>query len=296
MNELKVHMSKRLSGLIFLLLLIGCSSPNFSDNRVAELSATDAMINQLNQNAAVAGIQQIFSVDHSRLAEESGEVLDVSKVSFFSNPENNSQILQHEIRAGLDLPYRIHGHYFKKKPYVIYTSADFITVRHGLDHSAAIDKFDQDISSLIKSVSSALPLKFEGLTEGYGVIELESEFGFDQTVEQLKSAILSQGDTVWFHDIDYKQQAKDYGVSLPSSKLLVFGAPAPGAAAMRNYPSIGLDAFPQKVFVYAQNKKVFVLYNDIPEIAKLHYDDTTIAHYVIAYRLKKTLSGAIQGK
>ena len=287
-------MNKPISAFVFLSLLVGCGSPEFSDNRVAELAANDAMIKQLSENAKAVGIEQLFSVDHSRMAEETGEVLDTSKVSFFSNPEINSQILKHDIRAGLDLPYRIHGHYFKKSHYVFYTPADFIRIRHGLAQSAAFENFDQDINSLIKNVPSALPLRVENLIEGYGIIELESEFGFEQTVSQLKSTILAEGDTIWFHDIDYQQQAKDYGVSLPRAKLLVFGAPAPGAAAMRKYPSIGLDAFPQKVLVYEENQKVFVIYNDIPALAKLHYDGTAIAHYVIAYRLKDTLSGAIK--
>ncbi len=294
MNKLDLYAYKLILTISFLLLLVSCGSPEFSDNRAAELADNDAMIKQLTENAKAARIEQIFSVDHSRMAEESDEVLDVSKVIFFSNPENNSQILKQEIRAGLDLPYRIHGHYLKKKPYVIYIGADFIRVRHGLNQSEAIEKFDQDISSLIKAIPSASPLKIEGLVEGYGIIELESEFDFKQTIDQLKSTILAEGDTIWFHDIDYQQQAKDYGVNLPTAKLLVFGAPAPGAAAMRDYPSIGLDAFPQKVLVYEKNEKVFVVYNDIPAIANLHYDGTTIAHYVIAYRLKDTLSDAIK--
>jgi len=288
-------MHKLFAPLISLLLLAGCDSAHFSDKRISELESTDAIFTQLSSNATATGIRELFSVDHSRLAEDSDEVLDASKVSFYSNPENDSQILKKEIRAGLDLPYRIQAYYHQKEPRVIYTSVDFIKIRHGLDNSAVIEKFDQDIASLVTAIPGAIPLAHNNLVQDYGIIELESELSFEQTVDRLKSTILAEGDTIWFHDIDYQQQARGYGISLPSSKLLVFGAPAPGAKAMRDYPSIGLDAFPQKVLVYEQNGKVLVIYNEIPGIARLHYDDTALAHRVIAYRLKNTLSSAITG-
>ncbi len=76
--------------------------------------------------------------------------------------------------------------------------------------------------------------------------------------------------------------------------LLVFGAPTPGAIAMREYPSMGLDAFGQKVLVYEQDNKVKVIYNDIPAFAYLHYGGNAIVHQIIKFRLNSTLSSAIE--
>ncbi|MGI9318740.1 MAG: DUF302 domain-containing protein [bacterium] len=283
----------RLVILVMSFVLVGCDPAEFSDNRVSELKTTDAVFTQVARDATASGIQPVFGIDHSRLAEEAGETLDASKVGFYTNPETNSRILKEEIRTGLDLPYRIQAYYHQKELHIVYTSVDFIRIRHGLSNPGGLEEFQQDIDSLTAGVPGAKPLEHQTLVKNFGIIELESAFGFDESVKRLKKTILAEGDTVWFQDIDYQKQARNFGIELPRSMLLVFGAPAPGAKAMRNHPSIGLDAFAQKVLVYEQNDKVFVIYNEIPEMARLHYQDTGIPHYVIAYRLKSTLSSAI---
>ena len=279
--------------LIFTLLLAGCKPANYSENRMSELETTDATLQQISNNAAASGISFAFSIDHSRLAEETGEVLDASRVIFHTNNEINSQILSNQIRAGLDLPFRILAFYKQKDQRVIFTNADFIRIRHGLDNLQVLQAFDRDLAKLTAGVTMAQPVSTSDMSRDYGIVELESDFGFDESVMRLKETILAEGDTVWFYDIDFQKQAREFGIQLPEVSLLVFGAPAPGAKAMREYPSIGLDAFAQKVLVYREADRVKVIYNDIPDIAELHYGDSAIPHHVIAYRLKSTLSGAI---
>ena len=276
------------------LLLTACSSPEHSANRQSELEATDSALAQAGRNAIAQKIEPLFSIDHSRLAEKSGEVLDASKVEFFSNSKLNSQLLEIQIRAGLDLPYRIQAYYQNGEMQVRYTDAEYLKIRHGMEDSTLLKQIDMDIKKLIAGLPAATAVPHVGLKKDYGIIELESEFAFDQTVERIKTTILAEGDTVWFQDIDYQQQARNFNIELPSSMLLVFGAPTPGAIAMREYPSIGLDAFGQKVLVYEQDNKVKVIYNDIPAFADLHYGGNAIVHQIIKFRLNSTLSSAIE--
>ena len=192
----------------FFLLLPGCESATFSDNRKSELNATDAILRQVDSNALASGIPFAFSIDHSRLAEEAGEVLDASKVSFYIDSEINSRILDNKIRAGLDLPFRILAFYQQGKQGVYYTDADFLRLRHGLDDLSALAGYDQSLSRLTAGVTAAQALDASKVSRDYGIVELESKFGFDESVKRLKQAILAEGDTVWFHDIDYQQQAR----------------------------------------------------------------------------------------
>ena len=286
-------MVKRVFGLVLITLVAGCDSAEFSQNRSAELSAVDEIFSHIDRNAAAIEAVPAFSIDHSRLADAEGEVLDASKVGFYTNPRINSRILNANIRAGLDLPYRVQAYYDNGVQQVVYTDAEFLRIRHGLDLPDALGDFQQEVAGLIAGIEGARPVHKNSLEANFGIVQLVSDFAFEESVERLKTTILAEGDTVWFYDIDYQKQAQAFDIRLPKASLLVFGAPAPGAKAMRSYPSIGLDAFAQKLLVYEQNNQVVAIYNEIPAIADLHYDDTGIPHHVIAYRLKDTLSGAI---
>jgi uncharacterized protein (DUF302 family) len=288
-------MNKLVISIIPLLLLAACSSPEPGKNRQAELEQIDAALAQVERNAIAGQIQPLFDIDHSRMAEKSGEVLDASRVAFYTSPKLNSQVLQSQIRAGLDLPYRVQGYYEHGEFKIRYTDIQYLQIRHGLQDSQLLAEIEMEINKLVSDLPDVRPVSQDGLVKDYGIIELDSEFAFDETVDRLKTAILAQGDTIWFQNIDFQQQALDFDIELPRAMLLVFGAPGPGAIAMREYPSIGLDAFGQKVLVYEQDDKVKVIYNDIPAFAELHYGDNAIVHKVIKFRLNSTLSSAIEG-
>ena len=229
------------------------------------------------------------------MAEESGEVLDASKVEFYTSPKLNSQLLKSQVRAGLDLPYRIQACYENGELKVRYTDVQYLKIRHGIEGSEVLAEINLEINKLVADLPNAARVSHNGLEKDYGVIELDSKLAFSETVDRLKTAILAEGDTIWFQDIDYQQQAHDFDIKLPRAMLLVFGAPGPGAIAMREYPSIGLDVFGQKVLIYEQGGKVKVIYNDIPAFANLHYGDSAFVHQVIKFRLNSTLSSAIEG-
>jgi uncharacterized protein (DUF302 family) len=279
---------------ITILTLTRTSSTGFSANRQNELEQTDAILAQAGRNAIAQQIQPLFDIDHSRMAEKSGEVLNASRVEFYTSPKLNSQILKSQVRAGLDLPYRVQAYYENGELKVRYTDVQYLKIRHGIEDSEVLAEIDVEIGKLVADLPDARPVSQDGLGKDYGIIELDSEFAFNETVDRVKTAILAEGDTIWFQDIDYQQQALGFDIELPRTMLLVFGAPGPGAIAMREYPSLGLNAFGQKVLIYEQEGKVKVIYNDIPAFAVLHYGDNAIAHKVIKFRLSGTLSSAIE--
>jgi uncharacterized protein (DUF302 family) len=88
-----------------------------------------------------------------------------------------------------------------------------------------------------------------------------------ETVERLKSALADRGFTL-FRVIDHRGTAEGVGVSMPDSKLVMFGNPTKGAAVMLAAPLAGLD-LPLKVLVWEdENGAVSVSYSSPDYLAE----------------------------
>jgi uncharacterized protein (DUF302 family) len=291
---------KKLIILVLAALISGCDSAQFSVSRSEQLQQTDHVIATVQANAKNLSLVQIANVDHSRLAEKEGAVLNASQVALFSDARLNTALLQDNIRVGLDLPFKVLAYAQSEEIKTKTTGADFLKKRHNLKPSKALNDYQkilQDLTQGLPGIVKNTPVLT--VTPNYGIVEINSKLGFSATVKALKAAVLSEGDTVWFTQVDYHTEAELFSVALPKSSLLIFGAPSPGAKAMHEFPAIGLDAFPQKVLVYesasvdGKSASIKVIYNDMPALSELHYGSTGVPLKVIKYRLYQTLSGAV---
>ena len=247
--------------------------------------------------AATGRFKVIAEIDHSRLAAEQGETMPPARVVIFSDPAINTSILQQEPRAGLDLPFRVLAYAEGNTPTVVLTSANYLKRRYGLADGPALQRYEESVLGVADAVPGDALAAFDvsSLGKGQGIVTLSSIYGFEETIKRLKDAITAEDDTIWFGDIDYREEAAGLGVDLPNLTLLLFGAPGPGAKAMAQAPRMGLDAFCQKVLVYqAPDGQVEVLFNDMPAMAKVHYGDSAIPHKVITRRMQDTLGGAVE--
>ena len=247
--------------------------------------------------AAAGPFKVIAEIDHSRLAAEQGETMPPARVVIFSDPAINTSILQQDPRTGLDLPFRVLAYADGDAPAVVFTSADYLKRRHGIADGPALQRYQDGVLSVVNAVAgdAVAAIDVSSLGKGQGIVTLSSVHRFDETVERLRGAITAEDDTIWFGEIDYREEAAALGVDLPELTLLLFGAPGPGAKAMADFPRMGLDAFCQKVLVYeAPGGQVEILFNDMPAMAELHYGDSAIPHKVIARRMKETLGGAVE--
>ena len=244
-----------------------------------------------------AGTYQIIAeIDHSRLAAAEGEVMPPARVLIFSDSAVNTSILQREPLAGLDLPFRVLAYAEEGSPTITYATADFLQRRHTMENGPHLQRYDEMLLQTVSVVPGDVTFEFDTtlVGEGEGIVALDSEYGFDQTIERLKSAILAEGDAVWFGEIDYQQEAVTHGVDLPRLTLLLWGAPGPGGKAMRDYPRMGLDAFCQKTLVYQPpGKGVQVLFNEMTAFAEMHYGESALPHKIISRRMLKLLGGAV---
>lgn len=286
---------KKLSLIALCVLpILGCETTVDPISHQNKLNSVDESVLIVDGNAENLGLEKVLTIDHSRLAEQAGEYLAPSRVDFYTDDELNTQLLKENLQVGLDLPFRVLNYVEDGQQKVVYTDEQFIQKRHDINGRALLERYAQQTAALTSGLNKVGPVESDGLTKNYGIETLVSEYDFDTTLENIKRDVLAQDDTVWFMNWEFKARAESIGESLPDATLLVFGGPAPGAKAMMDFPSIGLDAFGQKVLVTEQNGQVMVSYNNIVDMSELHYRDNAVSHRIINYRLGKTLSGAIE--
>lgn len=265
--------------------------------KAADIQAgVDQAYDQIRRAIADIGLERVIAIDHARLGAEAGSPMPPARVQIFSDPALNSIILADNIRAGLDLPFRVLSFDAGGKVVSSYTDASFLKIRHGISDEAALAAFDATLTETLetaKVTSRAAPTR--GLARNYGILELTTARGFDDAVAGLRDIVSAQSDTIWFGDIDFTFEAARVGIDLPRATLLLFGGPAPGGLAMADFPGIGLDAFCQKLLVYEDAKgRVQVIYNDIAALAQLHYGNATDVHHGLNQRLTETFKRAIE--
>ena len=95
---------------------------------------------------------------------------------------------------------------------------------------------------------------------GNGIVIQPSVHSVDTTVEKLQM-ILQAKDVTLFAVIDHSGEAQKVGLTMPPTKLLIFGNPKGGTPLMLASPSIAID-LPLKILVAeGADGKVSISYN-----------------------------------
>lgn len=114
-----------------------------------------------------------------------------------------------------------------------------------------------------------------------GIVRMRSAYSFGDTVERLASDVASKG-IMMFSVIDQAKLAKDAGIDVIPSTLLVFGNPALGTQFIAARPEAGLD-WPVRLLVQQHaNGQVWASYTDFAWIARRHGAEGAKASGVIA--------------
>jgi uncharacterized protein (DUF302 family) len=99
-----------------------------------------------------------------------------------------------------------------------------------------------------------------------GIIDKPSNHSVDQTVENLKDILQSQGIKL-FALVDHSGEAEKVGLKMRPTKLLIFGSPKAGTPLMLAAPSVAID-LPLKILVWQDDQgKAWVSFNS-PEYLK----------------------------
>lgn len=277
---------------------VSCGSKVLQDKHKVKLTEArvDSVENILKKE--ISSYEWKVFLDHHRMAEEEEAYTPPSIATIFSDSKINSRILQSNNQLiAIDLPFKFLA--FSEpdlnEAFLAYTSAEFIQKRHSLTDSLLSEyklKQDEILSHFSEEIISQTDL--EQVSKGFAIIKMKSEFSFEETVNNLKATIKSIDGTKTFGTIDFRKDAQSYDIELSPTTLILFGAPEPGAKAMKNTPKLGLDAFCQKLLIFEDEEGVvWVAFNDIAELSKLYYNTSTLPQNMINRRLKKNIKASI---
>ncbi len=73
-----------------------------------------------------------------------------------------------------------------------------------------------------------------------GIIDERSQHSVEQTVERLTALLHAKGVTL-FALVDHSAEAATVGMTMPPTKLLIFGTPRAGTPLMLAAPSVAID-------------------------------------------------------
>lgn len=114
-----------------------------------------------------------------------------------------------------------------------------------------------------------------------GLITVASKYRVGETLDRLTSAITSAGLLI-FARIDHASNAKEVGLELRPTELLLFGHPRGGTPLMQDKQTAGID-LPVKALVWEDEEgRVWLTYNEAAWLAIRHALGASSKHAVEA--------------
>lgn len=119
------------------------------------------------------------------------------------------------------------------------------------------------MKKLLISVTTIASLAFGGESM---LIKGTNSLSVDETVAKF-SNILKEKGVMLFDVFNHSKLAKEAGLEMTETSVVVFGAPKVGTLLMKCEPQIALE-LPMKFLIYKDGDKTTVAYEDIKNIAK----------------------------
>lgn len=230
-----------------------------------------ALETSLSENDAITIVSQI---DHQANAANFDLELRPTRVTLFGNPLLGTPLMQINQLAGLDLPQKMFAWTDENgQSNIAYNSAAYLSGRHDLGEAqATLDTIDGALASLASAAGGQefTPSEVSVPASGEGIIVELSENDMDTTYNNLRNAIESAEALILVRELDHSDNAAGVDLTLPPTRLIIFGNPNLGTPLMQSGQSIGID-LPQKMLVYENSEgEVFVAYNDPAYLARRH--------------------------
>lgn len=102
-----------------------------------------------------------------------------------------------------------------------------------------------------------------------GLVTVPSDQRFLPTVRRIRRDINRNPDLTLIEVVKHARGAGQAGLSLPPTRLLIFGNPAAGTPLLQDARTIGID-LPQKLLVWRDGTDIKVSYNDPHFLARRH--------------------------
>jgi uncharacterized protein (DUF302 family) len=101
-----------------------------------------------------------------------------------------------------------------------------------------------------------------------GIVDVRSHRSVDQTVDKIRKMLEAKVVTL-FAVVDHSGEAAKVGLTMPNTKLLIFGSPAAGTPLMLAAPSIAID-LPLKLLVREDGQGCVISYNSAEYLQQRH--------------------------
>ena len=102
-----------------------------------------------------------------------------------------------------------------------------------------------------------------------GMVKIPSRHSVDETVDNLTAILKAKGVTL-FALVDHSGEAEKADLTMPPTKLLIFGSPKAGTPLMLASPSAALD-LPLKILIAEDAQgKVWISYNSAAFLKERH--------------------------
>ena len=120
-----------------------------------------------------------------------------------------------------------------------------------------------------------------------GMIDVKSSFGVKETGDRLENVLKEKGMTI-FNRVKHSDAAKNVGVELRETELIIFGNPKVGSPLIKCEQSVAID-LPQKALIWKDSEgKVWISYNNPRYLEKRH----TISNCEeVISKIEKALAG-----
>jgi uncharacterized protein (DUF302 family) len=107
------------------------------------------------------------------------------------------------------------------------------------------------------------------MTQINGIVTKLSHHSVDETLAKLIGILQSKGVAV-FATIDHSGEAAKVGMTMPPTKLVIFGSPKAGTPLMQAAPTTAID-LPLKILIWQDSEgKVWASYNDPAYLQQRH--------------------------
>jgi len=102
-----------------------------------------------------------------------------------------------------------------------------------------------------------------------GILSKRSNHSVDETLDRLKRTLHTKGVSI-FAIVDHSGEAEKVGLTMPPTKVVMFGSPKAGTPLMLAAPSIAID-LPLKILISEDREgKVWVSYNSLTYLQDRH--------------------------
>lgn len=101
-----------------------------------------------------------------------------------------------------------------------------------------------------------------------GMITYASNADFAATLARVEPAVTARG-LFLMRVLDHASAAAQFGQTMSSNSVVLFGNPKVGSQIMQCAPKVGID-LPQKLLVWEEGGTVFVAYNDPNYLIRRH--------------------------